>query len=249
QAARLAEAFVRPARYRAEAFGFVLAPIDLREHSTVHERVVAELLAYAGLASDYASLSEDRRVDLLSGVLSSPRPLVPAWAELSEETEKALGSLRVLREQRERFGEGAVGATIVSFTNAPSDVLEALVIAKEAGIPDIDATPLFETLEDLERAPDVMRRLYELPAYRDHVARRGAQEGRIRHAECDRAAGFLTANAAITQAPGGPGRASREAGAPLRPFHGRGPSSGRGGGPAGQAILAQPPGSLGGRMR
>jgi len=249
QAARLAEAFVRPARYRAEAFGFVLAPIDLREHSTVHERVVAELLAYAGLASDYAALPEERRVALLSDVLSSPRPLVPAWAELSEETAKALGSLRVLRAQRERFGEGAVGAAIVSFTNAPSDVLEALVIAKEAGIPDIDATPLFETLEDLERAPDVMRRLYELPVYREHLARRGVQEVMIGYSDSNKEVGFLAANWALYRAQEGLARVSREAGVPLRLFHGRGTSIGRGGGPAGQAILAQPPGSLGGRMR
>src|SRR5690606_18704055 len=249
QAARLAEAFVRPARYRAEAFGFVLAPIDLREHSTVHERVVAELLAYAGLASDYAALPEERRVALLSDVLSSPRPLVPAWAELSEATAKALGSLRVLRAQRERFGEGAVGAAIVSFTNAPSDVLEALVIAKEAGIPDIDATPLFETLEDLERAPDVMRRLYELPVYREHLARRGVQEVMIGYSDSNKEVGFLAANWALYRAQEGLARVSREAGVPLRLFHGRGTSIGRGGGPAGQAILAQPPGSLGGRMR
>ncbi len=249
QAARLSRVFVRPARYRAEAFGFVLAPLDLREHSTVHERVVAELLAYARVAPDYAALPEERRVELLSEVLGSPRPLVPAWAELSDETAKALGSLRVLREQRERFGSGAVGATIVSFTNAPSDVLEALVLAKEAGIPDIDATPLFETLEDLERAPEVMRRLYELPVYREHLARRGVQEVMIGYSDSNKEVGFLAANWALYRAQEGLARVSREAGVPLRLFHGRGTSIGRGGGPAGQAILAQPPGSLGGRMR
>ncbi len=249
QAARLAAVFVRPDRYRADAFGFVLAPLDLREHSTVHERVVGELLSYAGLADDYASLAEAQRVDLLSAVLASPRPLVPAWADLSAETAKALGSLRVLREQRERFGDGAVGATIVSFTNAPSDVLEALVIAKEAGLPDVDATPLFETLEDLGRAPEVMRRLYELPVYREHLARRGVQEVMIGYSDSNKEVGFLAANWALYRAQEGLAGVSREAGVPLRLFHGRGTSIGRGGGPAGQAILAQPPGSLGGRMR
>jgi len=249
QAARLALAFVRPDRYRAAAFGFVLAPLDLREHSTVHERVVAELLAYAGLADDYAALAEAERAALLSEVLASPRPLVPAWAELSEETTNALEALGVLRRQRERFGADAVGATIVSFTNAPSDVLEALVIAKEAGIADIDATPLFETEEDLERAPDVMRRLYDLPVYRAHLERRGVQEVMIGYSDSNKDVGFLAANWALYRAQEGLARVSREAGVPLRLFHGRGTSIGRGGGPAGQAILAQPPGSLGGRMR
>ncbi|HEX7041160.1 MAG TPA: phosphoenolpyruvate carboxylase [Trueperaceae bacterium] len=249
QAARLAAVFVRPARYRADAFGFALAPLDLREHSTVHERVVGELLALAGLTPDYAALPEAERVALLCDVLGSPRPLVPPWAELSAETAKALGSLGVLREQRERFGAGAVGATIVSFTNAPSDVLEALLLAKEAGLPDIDATPLFETLADLRRAPEVMRRLYELPVYRDHLARRGVQEVMIGYSDSNKEVGFLAANWALYQAQEGLSRVSREAGVPLRLFHGRGTSIGRGGGPAGQAILAQPPGSLGGRMR
>src|SRR5690606_36147421 len=99
---RLAETFVRPARYRADAFGFVLAPLDLREHSSKHEIAVADLLAYAGVADDYVSLPEDERARLLARELSTPRPLAPSWLQLGEEATRALDSLRVLREVKER---------------------------------------------------------------------------------------------------------------------------------------------------
>ncbi len=248
-AGRLAETFVRPARYRADAFGFVLAPLDLREHSSKHEQAVADLLAFGGVTDDYAALAEDERVSLLARELATPRPLAPSWARFGEEATRALDSLKVLREVKERYGPEAVGATIVSFTNGPSDVLEALLLAKEAGIPDIDATPLFETLDDLRRAPAVMRSLFETPVYREHVGRRGVQEVMIGYSDSNKDVGFLSANWALYQAQEGLARVAGEAGVPLRLFHGRGTSIGRGGGPAGQAILAQPPGSLGGRMR
>ncbi len=248
-AERLSETFVRPSRYRADAFGFVLAPLDLREHSSKHELAVADLLAYAGVEDDYASLPEEERVRVLARELATPRPLAPSWVELGKEATRALDSLRVLRDVRASHGPEAVGSTIVSFTNGPSDVLEALLLAKEAGIPDIDATPLFETLDDLERAPEVMRSLFETPVYREHVERRGVQEVMIGYSDSNKDVGFLSANWALYQAQEGLAAVTREAGVPLRLFHGRGTSIGRGGGPAGQAILAQPPGSLGGRMR
>lgn len=247
--ARLAQAFVRPARFRASAFGFVLAPLDLREHSTVHERALAALLAHAKVHPDYASADEDERVALLAELLESPRPLVPADAAVDEEATRALEFLRVLRWAKERYGDQAIGSTIVSFSNAASDVLEALLLAKEAGLTAIDATPLFETLEDLDRAPKVLKQLLDIPVYRRHVEARGVQEVMIGYSDSNKDVGFLSANWALYQAQEELAAVAREAGVSLRLFHGRGTSIGRGGGPAGQAILAQPPGSLGGRMR
>src|SRR5690606_6019271 len=121
--------------------------------------------------------------------------------------------------------------------------------AKQAGLEDIDATPLFETLADLDAAPDVMEALFAVPYYRRHVAGRGVQEVMIGYSDSNKDVGFLTANWALYRAQERLARVAREAGVPLRLFHGRGTSIGRGGGPAGQAILAQPPGSLAGRMR
>ena len=244
-----ARAFVRPARDRAATFGFVLAPLDLREHSSVHERAVAALLRHAGVHEAYASLPEEEKVGLLAQELATRRPLAAPDADVGEDAHRALAFLREMRRAGERYGADARGSTIVSMTEGASDVLEALLLAKEAGVPDLDVTPLFETMADLGAAPGVLERLFALPVYRRHVQDRGVQEVMIGYSDSNKDVGFASANWALYRAQEGLARVCREAGVPLRLFHGRGTSIGRGGGPAGQAILAQPPGSLAGRMR
>ncbi len=246
---RVADAFVRPVRYRAAAFGLHLAALDLREHSGLHEEVMTDLLRYAGVCDDYAALTEEKRVVLLAAELESKRPLAPFDAPLGDETKRALGFLAVFRRLQRRFGPEATGSYIVSMTNGVSDILEPLIFAKQAGVTDIDATPLFETVSDLEAAPDILLELFSLPAYREHVERRGVQEVMIGYSDSNKDAGFLAANWALYEAQEKIAEVCRKAEIPLRLFHGRGTSIGRGGGPAGRAILAQPPGSLGGRMR
>jgi phosphoenolpyruvate carboxylase len=249
QGERAAKAFVRPARYRAASFGFHLSALDLREHSEPHEAAIAELLAFAEVTPDYASLPEEARVELLTRELSSKRPLAPPDAPLSDETRRALAFLALFRELQQRFGEGATGSYVVSMTEAASDVLEVLLLAKQAGVQAIDVVPLFETVADLERAPEVLKQLFALTPYRRHLAMRAVQEVMIGYSDSNKDAGFLAANWALYQAQEEMAAVCKEAGVTLRLFHGRGTSIGRGGGPAGQAILAQPPGSLGGRMR
>ncbi len=248
-AQRAARTFVTPAVARAAAFGFALAPLDLREHSQKHEQAVDQLLRAAGVHPDYVSLAEPERVALLEGELESMRPLLRADAQPGDEAERALAFLHELRRARQVYGEGAYGSSIVSMTEGVSDVLEALLLATEAGLPDIDVTPLFETLADLDAAPAIMRRLFASPVYRRHVERRGAQEVMIGYSDSNKDVGLVTATWALYRAQEQLAALCRESGVRLRIFHGRGTSIGRGGGPAGQAILAQPPGSLAGSMR
>jgi phosphoenolpyruvate carboxylase len=249
QGGRSADAFVRPAWQRARAFGFELAPLDLREHSKVHERVVADLLRAGGVHDAYETLPEADRVELLAGELASSRPFVAGREGLTEETRHALGFLDVFKWAQREMGEAATGSYIISMTEGASDVLEVLMLAKQAGVMALDATPLFETQADLEAAPNVLATLFNLPAYRAHVEARGVQEVMIGYSDSNKDAGFLTANWALYGAQQGIAEACQTAGVPLRLFHGRGTSIGRGGGPAGRAILAQPPGTLHGRMR
>ena len=192
--ARVAEAFVRPVRYRAAAFGLYLAALDLREHSRLHEEVMTDLLRYAGVSENYAELDEAERVELLENELTTKRPLAPYDAPLEDETKRALGFLAVFRRLQRRFGLGATGSYIVSMTNGVSDILEPLVLAKQAGVSEIDATPLFETVGDLEAAPDILRELFSLPAYRAHIEQRGVQEVMIGYSDSNKDAGFLAAN-------------------------------------------------------
>jgi phosphoenolpyruvate carboxylase len=245
---RAAQAFLRPARQRAAAFGSYLAALDLREHSERHADAVAGLLRRTGWAENYEELSEENRTRRLTEWI---------WGEHSEdpmegvaETEPALEFLRVLGRVREKFGSEATGCYVISMTEDVSDVLEVLALARAVDqVDEIDATPLFETAADLQNAPEILRRLFAIPEYRDHVERRGLQEVMIGYSDSNKDAGFLAATWALYQAQEGIAHVCREAGVNLRIFHGRGTSIGRGGGPAGRAILAQPPGSLGGRMR
>ena len=249
QGARAARAFVRPMRYRVGAFGLHLSALDLREHSTIHQEAVADLFAYAGVTADYAALPEEARIGLLAGELASKRPLAPPDAPLKPQTQRTLEFLVALRDIARRFGGEAVGSYVVSMTETPSDVLEVLVLAKQAGFSELDVTPLFETIRDLEQAPAVMKSLLAVPAYLEYVQGRGVQEVMVGYSDSNKDGGFLTANWHLYTAQEGLADVCKEAGIPLRLFHGRGTSIGRGGGPAGRAILAQPPGSLNGRMR
>lgn len=249
QEAGVAEAFVRPVYYRGAAFGFHLAALDIREHSGKHEQAVADLLTYAGVTDDYVALEEEAKIILLEREISSKRPLAPASATLAEETSRALSFLHIFQQMQTRFGLAATGSYIVSMTAGVSDVLEVLLLAKQVGLQEIDPVPLFETVDDLNRAPEVLTRLFEMPAYLAHVQHRGIQEVMIGYSDSNKDAGFVAANWALYQAQEGIAAVCKKHGVRLRLFHGRGTSIGRGGGPAGRAILAQPPGSLGGRMR
>ncbi len=245
-----AEAFVRPNLYRAQAFHFHLAALDIREHSRVHEHVVAELFNYAEVCTDYESCSEQERIRFLEQEICSKRPLAPAEADFDNETVKALGFLKVFKSMQERHGQKATGSYIISMTEGVSDVLEVLLLAKEAGVQDgVDVTPLFETLQDLENAPKVLDELFQLSCYKKHVEKRGVQEVMIGYSDSNKDAGFLAANWGLYKAQESIAAVCEKHNIALRIFHGRGTSIGRGGGPAGKAILAQPPGSLGGRMR
>ncbi len=246
---RPADAFLRPAMCRAAAFGFSLARLDVREHSAMHEAAIASVLAVAGVHPDYVSLSEDERVELLAREFVSPRPLLPYGAQVGEEARRALEFLAEFRRVDRIYGPETHGSTIVSMTAGVSDVLEALLLAKEAGVTRIDATPLFETLDDLRAAPTALRKLFGVEPYLAHVRGRGVQEVMIGYSDSNKDVGFLTASWALYQAQEELAAVCREFGVPLRIFHGRGTSIGRGGGPAGRAIMAQPPGSLAGRMR
>lgn len=244
-----ARAFVRPALYRARTFGFHLAALDTRENSAVHERVIADLFAQARVTFHYQELSEEERCELLVRELHSSRPLTGRNSELREESRQVLGFLEAMSAAIRRYGRESVGSYVVSMTEGVSDILEVLVMAREAGLTDLDITPLFETREDLANAPGVLRQLLAIPAYLQHVQRRGSQEVMIGYSDSNKDAGFLTANWALYEAQEGVAAACRSAGVRWRIFHGRGTSIGRGGGPTGMAILAQPPGSLAGRMR
>ena len=258
-ASRLADGQLRDVRRRAEVFGFHLARLDLRQHSQVHEGVVAEILRAAGVAEDYLSLDEDGRVAVLVRELTSPRPLVRPHTEYSPETAEALAVFDCARRMQAELGREACDVYIVSMTAGASDLLEPLLLAREAGLArldgdavrsDLQVVPLFETIDDLDRCGELMRGLFALPVYRRHLAAWGdLQQVMVGYSDSNKDGGFVTANWKLYEAQRALASACRDAGVRLYLFHGRGGAVGRGGGPTNRAILAQPRGTLAGRLR
>jgi phosphoenolpyruvate carboxylase len=246
-------------REAVRVFGFHLCGLDMRQNSEVHEEVVAELLAWAGVHPDYRSLSEPDRVALLAGELSTRRPLLSGRAELSELARKELDILTAAAQAVERYGEPAVPNYIISMCQSVSDLLEAGILLKEVGLLDASArpvyapvgiVPLFETIEDLRNGAAVLAQALELPVYRAIVAARDhSQEVMLGYSDSNKDGGYLAANWAIYRAELDLVECARTNRIRLRLFHGRGGTVGRGGGPSYEAILAQPPGAVNGSLR
>jgi phosphoenolpyruvate carboxylase len=254
-------------REAVRTFGFHLSGLDMRQNSDVHEEVVAELLAWAGVHPDYRSLSERDRVELLVTELSTRRPLIgdravgvpPSCGGLSELARKELDICTAAARAVNVFGPLAVPNYIISMCQSVSDMLEAAVLLKEAGLLDasgpdvyspVSIVPLFETIDDLQRGSSILEAALDLPLYRLLVAARGdSQEVMLGYSDSNKDGGYLAANWALYRAELDLVESARKTGIRLRLFHGRGGTVGRGGGPSYDAILAQPPGAVNGSLR
>lgn len=238
-------------------FGFHLATLDMRQNSAVHERVAAELLKVAGVEADYAALDEEARVALLRRELGTPRPLSSPHFVYSEETAGELAIVRAAAEAHRGFGLECIQNYIVSMTQDVSDLLEVHVLLKEAGLyrpgetaqADIMAVPLFETIGDLENAPGVMARWFAIPEVAAIARARGHQEVMIGYSDSNKDGGYLTSTWSLDRASRALAPVFEEAGVAMQLFHGRGGAVGRGGGSSFAAILAQPRGTVQGRIR
>jgi phosphoenolpyruvate carboxylase len=250
-------------REAVRTFGFHLCGLDLRQNSDVHEEVVGELLAWAGVHPDYASLPEPDRVELLVHELRTRRPLIRNGADLSELARKELDICFAAARAVDVFGPLAVPNYIISMCQSVSDMLEAAILLKEVGLLDIKdgvsgpqpycpvgVVPLFETIDDLQRGSSILEAVLELPLYRALVASRGeSQEVMLGYSDSNKDGGYLAANWALYRAELDLVESARKTGIRLRLFHGRGGTVGRGGGPSYDAILAQPPGAVSGSLR
>jgi len=255
---------------QVEIYDFNLAHLDIRQESSRHADALNEILQYLQiLPRPYHELSEAERVDWLTYELQTRRPLVPAELPFSEPTKELIETLRVVRSLQQEFGYNICQTYIISMNRELSDLLEVLLLAKEAGLYDpaaavgtIQVVPLFETVEDLQRAPSVMKKLFELPLYRALLAggygdqsntvsplTPNLQEVMLGYSDSNKDSGFLSSNWEIHKAQKALQQVAEQYGINLRIFHGRGGSVGRGGGPAYEAILAQPGHSINGRIK
>jgi phosphoenolpyruvate carboxylase len=256
---RLADGALADLLTCARTFGFHFAALEIRQHSEKHEQALAEMLAATGLSPDYASLDEDERVSLLSGILEDGRPLPVSIARLSAASRETLETLGVVREIQERLGRDACATYIISMTHAPSDLLEVMVLAQQVGLYPpgqepaglaLRVVPLFETVLELNRAAEIMDDLLAVPSFRRNVdAWGGEQEIMLGYSDSNKDGGFVASGWQLYVAQRSLAALAEKLGIRFVIFQGRGGAIGRGGGPMQRAILAQPLGALGGRFK
>ncbi len=246
RAAPLACGELRDALTCVDVFGLAMARLDLRQHSGLHARAMAELLSQP----DYEQLDEARKEELLSDALKNAEVLPTGRvASLSAETRTVIEPLRLALRAQKQYGADSLGIYIISMTNEVSDVLEVLLLQALAGV-HLPIAPLFETLDDLNRAPAILAELFSHPAYAPELARNSRhQHVMLGYSDSNKDCGYLTANWALFQAQDAIMRVCRSHKTRVTLFHGRGGSIARGGGPAAKAILAQPVGLKDGGIR
>jgi phosphoenolpyruvate carboxylase len=257
---------------QVQIFGFNLAQLDLRQESSRHSDALEEITEYLQvLPRPYNQLSEAEKTAWLVSELKTRRPLIPAELPFSETTQETVATLRMVRQLHQEFGHDICFSYVISMSHHLSDLLEVLLLAKEAGLYDpvgglasIQPVPLFETVEDLQRAPAVMQELFDLPFYLELLKGQAnqfatgsssqaravpLQEVMLGYSDSNKDSGFLSSNWEIHKAQQALQATADRFGVALRIFHGRGGSVGRGGGPAYEAILAQPGRSIKGRIK
>jgi len=242
----LAGGELKDALHRLDVFGLHTARLDLRQHSSLHEAAVADLLG----RPDYPKLSEEAKRTLLAGELAAAKPLAPAAiAGFSAATRTVIDPLRLVATAQRTIGAEALGIYIISMTDDVSDLLEVALLMRLTEV-ILPIAPLFETLDDLQRAPQVLNELFVHPAYASHM------EGASRHqhvmlgySDSNKDCGYLTATWALYRAQATIAAVCQKHDVRFTLFHGRGGSIARGGGPAAKAILAQPAGLRHGGIR
>ena len=248
----LADGILSRVRRILQVVGFHFATLDIREHSDRHHEALATLFAATNL--DYAGTSGADRADLLATELASRRPLAPPS---TPDDAGALALFRTLRTIMDRDGDDVIESYIISMTQGVEDVLAPVVLAREVGLVDLahdtarlGFVPLFETIDDLRSIGPTLRSLFAVEPYRQIVdLRGGTQEVMVGYSDSNKDGGITTSQWEIHKALRVIRDVSTETGIPIRVFHGRGGTIGRGGGPTHASILSQPNGVLDGEVK
>ncbi len=266
-AERLIEVDIHPAMRLVQTFGFHMAVLDVRQNSAFHDRAVSQLLQAAGFEDlDFAEMSEEERVALLDQELASPRPLVRLNQKVGLEADAVRSCYAVLTEHIREHGEAALGALIVSMTRSASDLLTVYLLANECGLTQpgvggpacpLPVVPLFETIDDLHRSPEILRaflahpmtqRSLELQRQRQGFSR-PVQQVMIGYSDSNKDGGILSSHWTLYRAQESLVEVGQEFGVRIRFFHGRGGTISRGAGPTHRFIRALPHSALDGDLR
>ncbi len=240
---RIADGRLTDLRRQLACFGLSLVRLDLRQESSRHTEALDEITQHAGLGS-YAAWDEPERSKFLEDQLTREEGLLASGFEPGEPARDVLDTLRMAAGQP----DGSIGAYVISMARRPSDVLAVEFLQQQMGVrPPLPVVPLFETVDDLQRAGDNLDRLLQVPWYRGKID--GQQEVMIGYSDSAKDGGRLAAAWELYTAQERIVAACRRHDVRLTLFHGRGGTVGRGGGPISLAVRSQPAGSVEGRLR
>lgn len=265
-ARRLVDSAVSPIRRTLDTFGFHLAALDIRQNSRFHDLAIDQLLAASGAASpNFSEWDEIRRLEFLEAELRSPRPFLGGGASAGAQADAVLSCYGVLRQHLDKHGPTGLGSLIVSMTRRLSDLLAVYLLAREAGLAkwtseglvcELPIVPLFETLDDLERGPDIIQKFLENPLTRRSLANQQVastglpvQQVMIGYSDSNKDCGIFASQWTLHQSQDAIAAAGRKQGFKIRFFHGRGGTISRGAGPTHRFLDALPPGSVQGDLR
>jgi len=256
--ARLADGRLGMLIRAVTCFGFHLFTVDLRQNAEVHERVIHELLAKAGAHPDYLSLDESARCALLCAELSHERLLHSRFLTYSAETASELAIVREASKIHQKLGPSAIANYVISKAGAASDILEVFVLLKEVGLFNggpqprsaLMVSPLFESIDDLRQAHNIMADFLALPISASILKTQNyVQEVMLGYSDSNKDGGYLTSVWELRQATERLVALYAKNGIKPQLFHGRGGAVGRGGGSNIDAILGQVNHSVEGRIR
>lgn len=251
----IANGAVERVRRMATLMGFQLAIMDIRQHSARHTESVDELFANVGI--DLSAMGGAQRLRTLVAELEGTRPLSGPTTELSPSASETLDTFSAIARAKSLYGEQVIESYIISMTESPTHVIEAAVLAREAGLIDlrresarIGIVPLVETIDDLRRSGGLLDALLHEKSYRKIVELRGdVQEVMLGYSDSNKVGGITASQWEIYKAQRAMRNVAEKHGVKLRLFHGRGGTIGRGGGPTHAAILAQPFGTVDGAIK
>lgn len=251
---------IYPFILKVKTFGFHFVKLDIRQNSELIRNTINEILLNENPFFDFTKLSEEKKTEILTKEILNPRPLTNKFTYLSETARKVINEFGLIRWANDNISKGSAGDYIISNSAYVSDVLTALLLAKEAGLVKvsqgkiisslIDILPLFETIEDLRSCVSVMEKLYGNSAYKQNLLLHdNYQKIMLGYSDSNKDGGILTSNFELYKAQILLNKLSEKKKIKLILFHGRGGSISRGGGPVNRSILAQPPGTIRGKIK
>ncbi len=256
----IADAEILPLIYKVKSFGFRMVALDIRQNASLLTAAVKDIFKYSEVCNNFDALKEEEKIEILTKEILSARPLKNTFSNLNQLTRQVLNELSLIDWAKNNISPDACNDYIISNCSNVSDVLTALLLAKEAGVVSLhkgkavkssfDILPLFETIEDLRKSDEVMRELFINKAYSEHLRLRNkVQKIMIGYSDSNKDGGIVTSNYELYKAQKNLKKLCDDNKTELILFHGRGGSVSRGGGPVNQSILAQPKDTIEGKIK